>query len=126
MAGHVKVESGLSLLSRLVSRPRVDTCLGPGLGPLSSSYTCVNVTGEEIVICILGRIIKCNLVPGEYQDSVTLLSSYSLDLVIRTLLPRRVKEVELGKGSILLKRNLFFALRQSVNYLCRDVQFSLH
>ena len=46
MTGHVKHESGLSLLSRLVTRPRVDTCLGPGLGPLTSPYTCLSVTGE--------------------------------------------------------------------------------
>ena len=48
MTGHVKLESGLSLLSRLVTRPRVDTCLGPGLGPLTHTYTCLSVTGEEI------------------------------------------------------------------------------
>ena len=47
MTGHVKAESGISLLSRLVTRPRVDTCLGPGLGPLTSPYTCLSVTGER-------------------------------------------------------------------------------
>lgn len=77
MTGQVKLESGLSLLSRLVARPRVDTCLGPGLGPLTHTYTCLSVTGE-------------------HQDSVSLLASYTLDLVIRTLLPRTVKEIELG------------------------------
>ena len=50
MTGHVKLESGLSLLSRLVPRPRVDKCLGPALGPLTHTYTCLSVTGktEEI------------------------------------------------------------------------------
>ena len=36
--------------------------------------------------------------PGEHHDSVGLLSAYSLDLVTRTLLPRTVKEIQLGKG----------------------------
>ena len=73
----MKVESGLSLLSRLVSRPNIDSVLGPEMRPLTSCWTSV-------------------LTMGDHQDMVTVQSNYILDLVTRTLLPRSHGEVVIG------------------------------
>ena len=67
MTTNIKVESGLSFLSRLTSRPSIDTCLGPGLGPLSQFYTRVLVTGDTCV------------------DSVSIINRYITEVICRTI-----------------------------------------
>ena len=80
MTERIKVESGLSFLSRLTTRPSIDTCLGPGLGPLSQFYTRVLVTGDT---CL---------------DSVGVINRYVTDVICRTIaqLPDRDQFEELG------------------------------
>ena len=77
MALSLKVESGLSVLSRLCSRPSIDNCLGPGLGQPSQQVTVIR--GQ-----------------GELGDTVDLLTGYVIEVVCNLTLPRVISDVVIG------------------------------
>jgi len=72
-----KVESGLSVLARLCSRPSITNCLGPGLGQPNQQVTLIRHQGE------LG-------------DTVDLLTGYVTELVCNLILPRNIGDVVIG------------------------------
>jgi len=72
-----KRETGLSLLSRLVTRPSVDDCLGPGLQSLDQIFTDVHVVGE-------------------HQDSVTVATRFMSQVLTNVILVSKYKHVIIG------------------------------
>jgi len=72
-----KRETGLSLLSRLVTRPSVDDCLGPGIQTLGQMFTDVHVLGE-------------------YQDSVTVVTRFMSQVLTNVILVSQFKNVDIG------------------------------
>jgi len=72
----LKVESGLSVLSRLCSRPSISTCLGPGLSEPTQQVTHVKFKGN--------------------MDTVITSTSYVVEVLCNITLPKRVEEVVLG------------------------------
>lgn len=74
----LKVESGLSVLSRLCSRPSISTCLGPGLGQPKQQVTQIRAQMDKVV------------------DTVDLVTGYVVELVCNIVLPRMVGDVLVG------------------------------
>jgi len=77
MAVSLKVESGLSVLSRLCSRPCIDNCLGPDLGKPSQQVTVIR--GQ-----------------GELGDTVDIFTGYVIEVVCNLTLPRVFGDVVIG------------------------------
>jgi len=74
----LKVESGLSVLSRLCSRPGISNCLGPGLGQPKQQVTQIRCQGDKM------------------GDTVDLLTGYVVELVCNLILPRMIGDVMVG------------------------------
>jgi len=82
----LKVESGLSVLSRLCSRPSISSSLGPGLPAPKQQVTQV----------------RCS---SDMGDTMDLLTSYVVELLCNITLPKMVGEVLIGgcgAGAVLL------------------------
>jgi len=74
----LKVESGLSVLSRLCSRPAISTCLGPGLAEPKQQTTQIRCQGDNL------------------GDTVGLLTSYVVEVVCNITLPKMLGDVIVG------------------------------
>ena len=78
MKDNVKTESGLSLMSRLFTRPCISKCLGPTLRPLQHQFSWLNILGD------------CH-------DQINVLTSYLSHLICKITLPKQYKSVDIGK-----------------------------
>lgn len=74
----LKVESGLSVLSRLCNRPSITHCFGPGLGQPCQQVTMVRCQGDKL------------------RDSVDLLTGYVVDVICNLTLPRMSGDIMVG------------------------------
>jgi len=74
----LNMESGLSVLSRLCTRPSIYGYLGPGLGQPSQQVTKIRCQGPKD------------------EDMVDVVTGYCLELISNLILPGKISEVSLG------------------------------
>jgi len=74
----VKVESGLSVLSRLCIRPNITHCFGPGLGQPSQQVTMVRCLGDKL------------------GDTVDLVTGYVVEVMCNLTLPSMIGDIVVG------------------------------